>query len=158
MVSPRSNLVRRILSDGFEIRCHAAIGFGRLLFTRFRWYPLFSFDIHLSDSPSSDRIYTVGTDQIRSYNLFASDVIQDHLVSRNGRNSSFEMTPDFMIKLFNYWCRNLSDYIRMEEFHLSVFVMCDSIDPIGISYLRLSEIIRKFYNWLRLVVSVWLKR
>jgi hypothetical protein len=56
------------------------------------------------------------------------------------------MTPDFMIKLLNYWCQNLSDYIRMEEFHPSGFLVSDSMDPIGIGYLRLSEIIRKFCN------------
>jgi hypothetical protein len=46
------------------------IGFGRLLLTGFRSYPLFFFDIRLSNSPRSDWIHTVRTDQIRSYRIY----------------------------------------------------------------------------------------
>ncbi len=123
------------------------IGFGRLLFTGFRCYPLFSFDICWSDSPSSDQIHTVGTDQIRSQDLLASDLIQRNPVSRNGRNFWFHITPCFMIKPLNYCYRNLSDYVRIQKFRWSAFLVSDSINPTGISYWCISEIIRNLCMW-----------
>jgi len=70
---------------GFKSVATWLIGSGRLLFVGFRCYPLYSFDIRWSDSRNSDKILTVGIGQIRSQDLFASDVIQGNLVSRNRR-------------------------------------------------------------------------
>ena len=128
---------------GFKSVATRLIGFGRLLFAGFRCYPLFSFDIRWSDSSSSDQIHPFGTGQIRSQDLFASDVIQGNLMSRNDRNLWFHMTSDSMIKPFKHWYRNLPDYIRIQEFYWSGFFVSDSIDRTGISYWCISEIIRK---------------
>ena len=92
------------------------IGFDWLPSAGFRCNPLFSFDIRWSDPSSSDQTHTFRTHVIRSQDLTGSDLILGNLVSRNGRNLWCHMTPDFMIKPFNHWFRNLSDYTRIQEF------------------------------------------
>jgi hypothetical protein len=139
---------------GFGSVAARQIGFGRLLFAGFRCYPLFSFDICWSNSSSSNQIHTAGTGQIRSQNLFASDVIQGNLMSRNDWNLSFPMKPDFMIKSFNHWYRNLPDYIRIQKFHWSEFFVLDNIDLAEISYWCISEIIRKLCKWFSVMARV----
>jgi hypothetical protein len=143
---------------GFKSVATSLIGSGRLLFVGFRCYPLYSFDIRWSDSPNSDKILTVGIGQIRSQDLFASDVIQGNLVSRNRRILWFYMTSDFMIKPFNHRYRNLSNYIRIQEFHWLDFFVSDRIDPTGISYWCIYEIIRKLCTWFSVMASVLLKK
>ena len=64
--SPRSNWVRRILSDGFKIRCYTVIGSGQLLSDVFRLFPLFFIEIRIPNLLSSGRIYKIGNDGIRS--------------------------------------------------------------------------------------------
>ena len=91
-------------------------GFDRLPFAEFRCNPLCSFDIRWSDPSSSDQIHTFRTGQICSRDLAGSGLILGNMVPRNGRNLWFHMTPDFMIKPFNHWFRNLSDYTRIQEF------------------------------------------
>ncbi len=77
----RSNWIRRILSDGFKIRCYTMIRFDQLLFGMFRLFTLLSFDIRSSDLLNSDQIYVSGNGKIQSitsicirYDSAASDV------------------------------------------------------------------------------------
>jgi hypothetical protein len=63
---PRSNWVRRILSDGFQIRYYTMIGFDRYLPDVFRLFTLFSSDIRSSDLLNPDKIYVAGNSKIRS--------------------------------------------------------------------------------------------
>ena len=142
---------------GFKSIATQRIGLGRLLFVGFRCYPLFSFDIRWPDPPNSDKILTVGIGQILSQDLFASDVIQGNLVSRNGRILWFHMTSDFMIKPVNHCYRNLSDYVRIQEFLWSGFFVSNSIDLRATSYLQSLEIISILCDWFSLVASIWLK-
>ncbi len=79
-------------------------------------------------------------------------------MSRNGRNLWFHMTSDFMIKPLNHWYQNLSDYIRTQEFLWSGFFVSDSIDPTGINYWCISEIIGKLCAWFSVMASVLLKK
>ena len=147
----------RSCRTGFKSVATRLIGFGRLLFVGFRCYPLFSFDIRWQDPPNSDKILTVGIGQILSQDLFASDVIQGNLVSRNGRILWFHMTSDFMIKPVNHCYRNLSDYVRIQEFLWSGFFVSNRIDLRATSYLQSLEIIRILCDWFSLVASIWLK-
>jgi hypothetical protein len=65
-VNTRSNWIRRILSDGFKIRCYMMIGFDQLLFGVFRLCTLFSSDIRSSNLLNPDQIYVARNGKIRS--------------------------------------------------------------------------------------------
>jgi hypothetical protein len=126
---------RTALKSGWTRQSNSVGSFWHIpiMYTVFRWYPLTGFTKSRSDwhswkqSDPIDRTVSV------------SDVIWDYVLLGNHQNSSGQMTLDFMVILHNHFYWNMSDYLRMAQFHSPDYTVRVNIDPIGISYMRLSD-------------------